>query len=65
MCVFVEDAAEAVKPMDVQSVGVGDRFGDGPQGCRAVQGAVGPVLVVEGFELGECVEQVGLVPTGG
>lgn len=65
MCVLVKDAAESVGSMDVQlveSLGVGDRFGDWPQGRSAVQGAVGPMLVVEHFELGECVEQVGLVP---
>jgi hypothetical protein len=42
--------------MDVQqaeSVGIGDQFGERPQGCCAVQRAVGPVLVVEGFELGD------------
>ncbi|WP_240676897.1 NUDIX domain-containing protein [Actinacidiphila soli] len=57
VCVLVKDATESVTSMDVQpveSVGAGDRFGGRPQGCCAVQGAVGPMR--------ECVEQVGLVP---
>ena len=59
MCVLVEYAAESVTSMDVQpveSVRFGDRFGNWPQGRRAVQRAVRPMLVVERFELGECVE---------
>jgi hypothetical protein len=57
--------AESVTSVDVQpveSVRVGDGFGHWPQGCGAVQGAVGSVLVVERFELSECVEQVDLIP---
>jgi hypothetical protein len=64
----MEDAAESITPVDVEaveSVRLGDRFGDLQQGRRAVQGAVGPMLVVERFELGERVEQVGLVPDQG
>jgi hypothetical protein len=49
----------------VEGVGFGDRFGDRPQGRSAVQGAVRPVLIVEGLELAERVEQVGLVPDQG
>ena len=42
----------------VESVRLGDRFGDLQQGRHAVQRAVGPMLVVERFELGECVFQL-------
>ncbi len=59
MCVLVEDAAEAITSMDVrpvESAGFGDRFGNWPQGCRAVQGAVRPMLVAERLELDGRVE---------
>jgi hypothetical protein len=68
MSVLVEGAAESITSMDVEavdSVRFGDRFGGGLQGCRAVQGAVRPVLVVERLELAEGVEQMGLVPDQG
>jgi hypothetical protein len=42
-------------------IGLGERA----QGCRGVERAVGPVLVVEGFVLVECVEQVGSVDDQG
>jgi hypothetical protein len=56
--VFVEYAAESVSSADVklvESVWFGERVGRWPE-RRAVQGAVVPVLVVEGLELAECVE---------
>jgi len=62
MCVLVEDAAESITSMDVQpveSVRFGDRFGNWPQGRRAVQGAMRPMLVVERLVLAERVEQMG------
>ena len=68
MLVLVEDAAESITSADVEvveSVRFGDRFGQWAEGCGAVQGAVGPVLVVEGLELAECVQEVGLVPDQG
>ena len=49
----------------MESVRFGDRFPDWPQGCRAVQGAVRSMLVVERLELAERVEQVGQVPDQG
>jgi hypothetical protein len=56
---------DVVAVVAVGAVGFGDRFGDRPQGRSAVQGAVRPVLIVEGLELAERVEQVGLVPDQG
>ncbi|MGW1528425.1 hypothetical protein [Streptomyces sp. NPDC002159] len=59
----MEEAAESVTSMDVEAVEslrVADRFGERPQGCSAVQGAVSPMLVIEGLELAERVKQVGL-----
>ena len=67
MFVHMEDAAESVSSADVElieSAWFGERIGGRPQWC-AVQAAVGSVLVVEGFELAECVLQVGLVPDQG
>lgn len=64
MCVLVEIAAESVTSVDaqpVESVGFGNWFRDGPQGCCTPQGGLGTMLFVERFELGECVEQVGPV----
>ncbi|WP_408057623.1 hypothetical protein [Streptomyces chiangmaiensis] len=61
----MEEAAESVMSADVEaveSVWFGDRFGARPQGCSAVQGAVRPMLIVEGLELAERVEQVVRVP---
>lgn len=67
MLVFMEDAAEPVSWADVElveSAWFGERCGGRPQ-WRAVQAVVGSVLVVEGFELAECVLQVGLVSDQG
>ncbi|MFL6056733.1 MAG: hypothetical protein ACJ72W_28125 [Actinoallomurus sp.] len=67
MLVFVEDAAEPVSSADVKLIESAcfiERFGRRPKRL-AVQGTVMPVLVVEGLELAECVEQVGLVPDQG
>jgi hypothetical protein len=63
--IFVEDAAESIASSDVEvveSVRFGDSLGERAQGCRGVEravGAVGAVLVVEGFVLAECVPEVG------
>jgi hypothetical protein len=65
MCVRVKEAVESAASLDVEAVGAvgfGDRFGGRPQGCSAVQGAVRPVLIVEGLELDQRVERMGLVP---
>ncbi|MEU6323420.1 hypothetical protein [Streptomyces sp. NPDC047009] len=43
----MEEAAESVMSMGVEAVEpvrIGDRFGERPQGCRAAQGAVRPML---------------------
>jgi hypothetical protein len=65
MPVFVEDAAEAVVSADVQVrdlLRVGYRFGERAQGCRSLEGPVGPVLVVEVLELPQRMQEVALVP---
>jgi hypothetical protein len=62
--VFAEDAAESITTLDVEVVELGslcDRLGERAQGCCGVEGAVGPVLVVEGLVLAERVAEVGLV----
>jgi hypothetical protein len=56
--VLVEDAAESIASSDVEVVELvrcGDRLGEWAQGCCGVEGAVGPVLVVEGLVLVERV----------
>jgi hypothetical protein len=68
MLVFTEDAAEAVASMDVEMgelVGVGDRFGQWAERRGVCEGAVGPVLVVEGLVFAQRVEEMGLVPDEG
>jgi hypothetical protein len=68
MCVLMEKATESLTSTDVEAVeslGFDDRFGKQPQGCRAVQGAVGPMLIVERLELAERVEQMDLIPDQG
>jgi hypothetical protein len=67
MLVFVEYAAESVSSEDVElveSIWFGERIGGQPEG-RAAQGSVVPVLVVEGLELAERLQQVRLVPDQG
>ena len=67
MLVFVEYAAEPVSSADVEPVEsgwFGERLGDRPEG-RATQGSMVPVLVVEGLELAERLQQVRLVPDQG
>ena len=62
--VFVKDAAESISPSDgelVQFLCFGDRSGEWAKGSCGVQGAVGPVVVVERFEFAQGVQQVGLV----
>lgn len=68
MSVLMDDAAESITSMDfevVDSVRLGDRFGDWPKRRRTVQGAVRPMPVIERLELAERVQQVGLVPDQG
>jgi hypothetical protein len=68
MCVLVENAAESITSMDIQSVEsvrFGDRFENWVKGRRTVQGTVMPMLGVERLELVERVEQVGEVPDQG
>ena len=62
--VLVEDAAESIAPSDVEAVELfrcGDRLGERAQGCRGVEGPVGPVLVVVGLVLVDRVHLVGPV----
>jgi hypothetical protein len=68
MSVLVQDAAESITSSDVEaveSVRFGDRLGERAQRCRALERAVGPVFVVEGFVLAERVEKVYLVQNQG
>ena len=60
--VLVEDAAKSITSSDgelIQPVCFGDRWGEWATGSRAVQGAVCAVVVVEGFEFAQGVQQVG------
>jgi hypothetical protein len=68
MLVLVEDAAETVTSADVElddPVRIGDRFGQRFEGSGVRNALVGPVLVVEGLELAQGVQQVRLVPDQG
>lgn len=62
--VLVEDAAESISSSDgevIQSAGFGDRWREPATWGCALQGAVGPVIVVEPFEFTQGVDEVGLV----
>ena len=64
----MEDAVEAIWPMDVQVPdldGLGDWFGQRVQRCGVGQGPVRAVSIVERFELAQRMEQMALVPNEG
>lgn len=63
--VFVEDAADPVASGDAEVVEVGDVVRQGAQRCGVAQGAVWPVLVLEGLVLRQDPAQVGEVPHEG
>ena len=68
MLVFAEDPAQALASSYVQVgdlVQVGDRRRQGPEWAGIGDALMGPMPVVEAFELPQGVEQVVLVPDQG
>jgi hypothetical protein len=68
MFVLVEDSAEAVASSYVEAgdlLRIGDRRGQGVQRAGIRDALMGPVSVVEVFELAQRVKQMPLVPDQG
>src|SRR3954452_16273876 len=67
MLVLVKGSGEPILSADLQTQDLlwFDPFGKWSERCGLIQGAVGPVPVVERFELAQCVQKVALVPDQG